>query len=301
MSPLSDILLLILAVCVVAYLTLRLVRTRLEVREDLEHLGRLLGRSAPPDVQQAEEEKEPGALARRLAAAGLEITPVAAVGLVALLSFVAALAVVTFTTSPYWAGLVAGLAVAWLISSTVTEAARQRAWRFENRLVDAIDLVARRALCGSESRRGACERCRGGTRAGQERAPGAGRPAPSLRSDRAGGTPSRSSLRLRRRTDLHAAPHRQVGSRRTARPRPAGGHANDAARLAPARPVVYADRRRANLRDCGRDPAVSARGRLSLEASRGAVCRLAASVGPAALRLSDSPASLWGSSGCVAF
>jgi tight adherence protein B len=52
-----------------------------------------------------------------------------------------ALIVVTFLPGLLWFGPLAALGVVWLVSSLVTEVARQRAWRFENRLVEAVELM----------------------------------------------------------------------------------------------------------------------------------------------------------------
>ena len=140
MSPLSELLLLVVALCVVAYLVLRVVRTRVEARGDEEHLGRLLGKPVPSDTK-AEEEKDAGRFERRLEAAGIELPPAVAIVILIFIALLVALVVVMFLPGLFWIGPLAALAVLWLISSLVAEAARQRAWRFENRLVDAIDLA----------------------------------------------------------------------------------------------------------------------------------------------------------------
>lgn len=140
MSELSEVLLLVVALFAAAFVTWRLLRVRSEVRQDEEHLGRLLGKEPQLETTQIEE-KEPGIIERRLQAAGLQLSPAAAIAFVVVIAVLIALVVANFSAGLFWVGPLVGLAVVWLIVSTVTEAARQRAWRFENRLVDAIDLT----------------------------------------------------------------------------------------------------------------------------------------------------------------
>lgn len=140
MSPLSEFILLGVAVIAIVAIVWRLIRTRSEVRQDTAHLGRLLGKEQTP-TSGAPAEKPPGFVERRLLAAGLGISPAIAAGMLVLIGILVALLVVTLSPGLYWAGPLAGIAVAWLIWSTLIEAARQRAWRFESLLVDAIDLT----------------------------------------------------------------------------------------------------------------------------------------------------------------
>ncbi len=140
MSPLSTLILIVIAAIVAIFATWRLLRTRSEARQDEAHLGRLLGKDVTATADPVEE-KPPGFLERRLLAAGLPLSPAMAIAILVLIALLVALAVVTMAPGLYWAGPLAGIAVAWLIWSTIIEAARQRAWRFENRLVDAIDLT----------------------------------------------------------------------------------------------------------------------------------------------------------------
>jgi tight adherence protein B len=139
-SPLSELLLLAVALIVIVVVVWRLLRTRSEVRQDQEHLGRLLGKEQTLTSDEPDE-KHPGLIGRQLLAAGLGISPAAAAGMIVLIAILVALLIVTLSPGLYWAGPLAGIAVAWLIWSTLIEAARQRAWRFESRLVDAIDLA----------------------------------------------------------------------------------------------------------------------------------------------------------------
>jgi tight adherence protein B len=76
-----------------------------------------------------------------LRAAGLNLPAATAIGIITGIALLAAMAVFALSPGLYWAGPLAALAVFWLISSTIAEMARQRSWRFENRLVDAIDLT----------------------------------------------------------------------------------------------------------------------------------------------------------------
>jgi tight adherence protein B len=139
-SQLSALILIAAVLIVAAFAVWRLLRTRSEVRQDSEHLGRLLGKDSTASAD-ASEEKPLGFLERRLLAAGLGMSPAIAISILVLIGVLVALAVLTIAPGLYWAAPLAGLAMVWLIWSTMIEAARQRAWRFENRLVDAIDLT----------------------------------------------------------------------------------------------------------------------------------------------------------------
>jgi tight adherence protein B len=139
-SQLSALILIAAVLIAAAFAVWRLLRTRSEVRQDEAHLGRLLGKDAAASADSIEE-KPLGSLERRLLAAGLGFSPAMAVSILVLIGVLVALAVLTMAPGLYWAAPLAGLAMVWLIWSTMIEAARQRAWRFENRLVDAIDLT----------------------------------------------------------------------------------------------------------------------------------------------------------------
>jgi tight adherence protein B len=138
-SGTAEVLLLLALLVAMAFLVAKLLRTRLSVRQDELHLGRLLGRSVPSDAPP--EEETPGRLRQSLLAAGFEIPPAVAVAAVLLLAILVALAMMLLWPALLWAAPLAAAMVVWLVASTVTEAARLRAWRFENRLVDAIDLT----------------------------------------------------------------------------------------------------------------------------------------------------------------
>jgi len=139
-SELAWLIAILVVVGVTAFAILKFLRRRVDAREDAEHLGRLLGRSTAFDAT-PQEESEPGAFERRLRSAGLKLSPAAAIGIIAGIALLAALIGMTLSPGLYWAGPVVALAMFWLISSAIAEMARQRSWRFENRLVDAIDLT----------------------------------------------------------------------------------------------------------------------------------------------------------------
>ena len=140
MSTPSLLLVIVAAVLVVSFVVFRFLRTRQDSRDDAEHLGRLLGKTTVSTAKD-DDAPEPGTIERRLIAAGWNTTPAIAISLLVLIALLVALLVASVSPGLFWAGPVAGIAVAWLISSTLSEAARQRAWKFENRLVDAIDLI----------------------------------------------------------------------------------------------------------------------------------------------------------------
>jgi tight adherence protein B len=140
MSTLSVWIMIVALVLLAAFVLLRFLRTRQDSRDDAEHLGRLLGRTTASTTKE-DDTPEPGAIERRLIAAGWNTTPAIAISLLVLIAVLVALLVASVSPGLFWAGPVAGIAAVWLISSTLSEAARQRAWKFENRLVDAIDLT----------------------------------------------------------------------------------------------------------------------------------------------------------------
>lgn len=144
MSELTGLILILVTIGIALYVASRFFRNRADAREDAAHLSRLLGRNTPAEgepVDEAVAEKAPGRIERRLQATGLRISPSAAVILIILLAILVALAVAVSSPGLYWASPIAALATIWLITSTLSEMARQRSWRFENRLVDAIDLA----------------------------------------------------------------------------------------------------------------------------------------------------------------
>jgi tight adherence protein B len=140
MSPALQLALFVAAIAVIVFATVKVVRGRRELRADEFHLGRLLGR-IEADVPVPVDEKEPGPFARRLQAAGIAWPAGAVLGLVLLLGFIVMLLVAGLSPRMTWAAPLAALVLVWMLVSLLSEAARQRAWRFEQRLVDAIDLM----------------------------------------------------------------------------------------------------------------------------------------------------------------
>jgi tight adherence protein B len=140
-SLVEEILALIILL-VIVFLLLRSVRLSRNRAEDELHLGRLLaGRQAAEEPERAEE-PTPSRLERMLQGAGIGMPPVVAVVLIVLTGVVVTLLAMNISPVLVWAAPLAGLTAVWVLFSLISEMARQRAWRFENRLVDAIDLMA---------------------------------------------------------------------------------------------------------------------------------------------------------------
>jgi tight adherence protein B len=141
-SGLSQLILALIILLVIVYLILRSVRLRRGRVEDELYLGRLLaGRQAAEEPERVAE-APPGRLERMLQGAGIGMPPMVAAVLIVVTAVVVTLLAMGISPVLVWAAPLAGLTAAWIIFSLISEMARQRAWRFENRLVDAIDLMA---------------------------------------------------------------------------------------------------------------------------------------------------------------
>jgi tight adherence protein B len=142
MSGLSQFILAVVVVAIIVFLIARSVRLSRGRAEDAIHLERLLaGRQAAEEPEQVEE-RPPGRLERALRAAGVGMPPLVAMVLIIVIGTAVTLLAAGISPVLVWAAPLAGLAAVWILFSLINEAARQRAWRFENRLVDAIDLMA---------------------------------------------------------------------------------------------------------------------------------------------------------------
>jgi tight adherence protein B len=142
MSGLSQFILAVVVVAIIVFLIARSVRLSRGRAEDAIHLERLLaGRQAAEEPEQVEE-RPPGRLERALRAAGVGMPPLVAMVLIIVIGATVTLLAAGISPVLVWAAPLAGLAAVWILFSLINEAARQRAWRFENRLVDAIDLMA---------------------------------------------------------------------------------------------------------------------------------------------------------------
>jgi Flp pilus assembly protein TadB len=127
------------ALAVIAFITVRFMRARRVLRADQSHLGRLLGRDV--DAEEPVAEETPSPLARRFRAAGLHLPVSLILWGIAVIAFIVMVAVSGLSPRMRWAGPIAAVVTVWTIFSLTSEAARQRAWRFERRLADAIDLM----------------------------------------------------------------------------------------------------------------------------------------------------------------
>jgi len=128
------------ALAVIFVITVRFIRARRVLQADQSHLGRLLGRTAG-ELEEPVVEEAPSPMARRFRAAGLHWPVPTILTVIAVIAFVVMLIVSGLSPRMRWAGPIAAAVTVWTILSLTSEAARQRAWRFERRLVDAIDLM----------------------------------------------------------------------------------------------------------------------------------------------------------------
>lgn len=137
----SELALLLLALGGAGWGTWRLwIRPWRELRRDRRRLEGLL---RPPPVhatERREEARAPGKLERRLRAAGLTIQPLRWRGIQLLVALGIALLSLEIAPRALWLAAGLGAFVAWLLGAFVVRAALRRSWRFETRLVDAVDL-----------------------------------------------------------------------------------------------------------------------------------------------------------------
>ncbi|HEX7707475.1 MAG TPA: type II secretion system F family protein [Thermoanaerobaculia bacterium] len=140
MSSSLELLILVIAVGVVLFVAWKYLRSRQALQDSSTHLERLMGRDSDETEVFAEAQPKVGLVEQKLRAAGVGVSPLAAGVLLALTIAIVMLLIMRFSVGFIWAA-VGGVLALWLIISLMTEFARQRAWLFENRLADAIDLM----------------------------------------------------------------------------------------------------------------------------------------------------------------
>jgi len=141
MSSLAQSILVVIALVILIFLIIRSLRLSRGRVEDELHLERLLGAKQTDDEDPGAERRE-SPLERKLRSAGIDAPPVIAIVIILFIGVFVTLLAMNLSPVLAWAAPLAGLVVIWMVWSLITEAARLRAWRFENRLVDAIDLMA---------------------------------------------------------------------------------------------------------------------------------------------------------------
>lgn len=142
MSPILEWLLLLsaLATAIWGGWTL-LLRPWLELRHDKARLRQLIRRDPKDESRPRKQRLRARTVERRLAAAGLEIRPALWIGIVLLVGLLSMLSLLEIVPTARWAALGLGVFIAWLPWALLTQAGLRRAWKFENRLVDAVDLL----------------------------------------------------------------------------------------------------------------------------------------------------------------
>ncbi len=142
MSGLSVWILGVVVLAVIVFLIVRSIRLSRNRADDELHLGRLLAGRQALDETETGDEPRPGRIERTLRGAGIGIPVPLAIVLIVFAGVIVTLLAMNISPVLVWAAPLAGLAAVWILWSLINEVARQRAWRFENRLVDAIDLMA---------------------------------------------------------------------------------------------------------------------------------------------------------------
>ncbi len=142
MNSLAQSILVVIALLIIVFLIIRSIRLTRGRVEDEAHLGRLLAGRQGDEAETADAGRPPGRIERKLRAAGIQTPPMIVITIIVFIGIFVALLAMNLSPVLIWAAPLAGLAAVWIIFSLISEAARLRAWRFENRLVDAIDLMA---------------------------------------------------------------------------------------------------------------------------------------------------------------
>jgi len=143
-NPTFELVLLVVVVLATIFLGWKLLRPNRERKEDEEHLGRLLGRDAGDDTAS----RRRGRLEKLLLSAGISLPPFVAVALMVMIAIAVGLAVAAAFPRVAWASVVVALLAFWFQFGLLREVAWLRAWRFENRFVDAIDLMVSALAAG---------------------------------------------------------------------------------------------------------------------------------------------------------
>jgi len=141
--PILELILMIIVLGAAAYLGWSLMQPWFELQQDRRHIRRLTRRrsSEEEDRPEAERSVETPWMEHRLRAAGLEFPAI--VGSIAVAFVVAFAFFVTILLFPrsWWIAPIVAIVVLWAMYALVEEYSRYRAWRFENGLVDTIDLM----------------------------------------------------------------------------------------------------------------------------------------------------------------
>lgn len=133
-----EIILLALAVLAVLLLAPGLARSWMEGRQEKLNLERVAG---PEPEYETGSSEGPGALERRLLGAGFGIGQFAFLAIVIIAGLIGFLLIIELIPGAIWPALLGGCIAAYLPWFIVSEIAAFRARRFEEKLVDSIDLI----------------------------------------------------------------------------------------------------------------------------------------------------------------
>lgn len=148
MSPIADLVLLVVAIVAAVFLGWKLLQPWRERKEDALHLDRVLGRGSTDDDTAGTVSRRRSRLGRLLFSAGITAPPLIVVVLMLMIAILVGLLVAAAFPRVAWAAIVVALVAVWLEFAFVKELAWVRSWRFENRLVDAIDLMVASLAAG---------------------------------------------------------------------------------------------------------------------------------------------------------
>lgn len=150
MTAWLELLLLIAGLAAVVFLGLDLGKARRRRQRERRHLERL-GTEAPPADSDAAT--APGAVDRRLRAAGLDVGAPVWLGGTVLLALLVFLGVLSAFAGNLAAAVLAAVVAAWLPWSILGTWARRRARRFEEQLIDAVAFMAAALQAGENPTR----------------------------------------------------------------------------------------------------------------------------------------------------
>lgn len=138
MTSALELALLVVAVAAIVILGLDLLRGPLRRRRERTYLDQL---TADEEDAEVDDGPAPGGLSRRLRAAGLTLGTVPFVVLSLLFGALVFLGIVSISERALVAAVLVGLLAAYLPLAVLGEWARWRAWRFEERLSEAVDFM----------------------------------------------------------------------------------------------------------------------------------------------------------------
>ncbi len=152
MTVFLELLLLLVALAAIVVLGLDSLKAPLRRRREREYLERLRG--ADDDEEEDDDEPPPaGRLRQLLVAAGAGIGALPFLLLSVALGLVACLALLSLSSRAWAAAVLLGLLAAYLPWVALRELGRWRGWRFEERLVEAVEFMAAALAAGENPTR----------------------------------------------------------------------------------------------------------------------------------------------------